>query len=84
MLDHVHPAHAAAHDLAVGDGADHDLGAPLAQFLGLEALLVVEGDNLVPQIQQPLDQRLAREPRAARDEYLHAVSPVVGWKGGSL
>ena len=40
---------------------------------GLEPFLVVQGDDLVAVVQQPPDQRLAREPRAAGDEYPHVA-----------
>ena len=66
VLDDVDALHAAADTLAVGHRADDHLSAPVAQFPGLQAFLVVHGDNLVPHVKQAPDKRLAGESCAAR------------------
>jgi hypothetical protein len=74
VLDDLDALHAAPHDLAVGDGPDDHLGAPRPQFTGLEPFLVVEGYDLVPPIEQPLDQGLPGESGASRDQNAHGAS----------
>ncbi len=77
VLDDFHALHAAPHAFPVDDGADDDFGAPLAQLLGLQAFLVVEGDDLMAVVQQTPHQRLAGEARSARDQNLHVVLLVI-------
>ena len=65
------PLHGLADDGLVDDRADAHVRAPLAQFLGLQAFLVVQGHDLVALVKQPANEGLAGEPRAAGNQNLH-------------
>lgn len=67
VLDDFHALHATLDALAVGDGANHHFRAPLAQFFGFEAFLVVQRNHLMAVVQQTPNQCLSGETRAARD-----------------
>ena len=72
MLHDFDALHAAAHDGAIGHGADDDLGAPAAQLVRLVAFLVVEPDHLMAVVEQSLDERLAGEPRCTGNQNFHS------------
>jgi len=75
VLDDLDALDALPHDVPVGHAADHDPRTPVAQLLGSESLLVIEGDDLMAEVEQAADESLAGEARASRDENLHGRIP---------
>jgi hypothetical protein len=72
-----HGTEAAANNVAVRHRTDDDFGAPAPQLVCLVTFFIIEPDDLVAEIEQPPDERLARKACGACNENFHVLSPVV-------
>src|SRR5690606_3762182 len=73
-MDRLHPLHAAVDRGLVGHGPDHDFRPRGPELIGVEPLLVIEGDDAVASLEKAHDQGRAGKARAACDQDSHRLS----------